>query len=74
MLTCSKCEYTTNRAYNLKRHEINKHYKEILQENNIINNKIEENISPIIEENDCLNNKKNIFALNVIKAIYIINI
>ena len=30
VLKCSFCKYTTPRNYNLKRHEINKHSKEIL--------------------------------------------
>jgi uncharacterized C2H2 Zn-finger protein len=33
ILRCSYCDYTTIRNYNLKRHEINKHSKEILNEN-----------------------------------------
>ena len=38
ILKCSFCDYTTKRNYNLKRHEINKHSKEILNEYNTEDN------------------------------------
>lgn len=36
MLNCTFCNYSSNRKFCIKRHEINKHSKEILQENNKI--------------------------------------
>ena len=50
---CKYCKYTSNRNFNLKQHEINKHYKEILknekeEKNN--NLKLKENENTKIEE------------------------
>ena len=59
MHSCTFCDYSSNRKFCIKRHEISKHSKEILQENIPV---VEENISLDIEENDCLNNNKKYFC------------
>ena len=59
LLNCSFCKYTTNRKYNLERHCINKHSKEIL---NNINTSLEKNNIHYSEENKKSN--LNIFEKN----------
>ena len=52
---CKYCKYTSNRNFNLKQHEINKHYKEILKNENTISN--EKNT--ISNEKNTISNEKN---------------
>ena len=64
ILHCTYCKYTTNRNYNLNRHLINKHSKEILNnENNlneVINTVINERNTVIKEQNTVLNERNTV--------------
>ena len=56
ILHCTYCKYTTNRNYNLNRHQINKHSKELMKsiQNNNVKKYIESN-----EKNTASNEKNN---------------
>ena len=56
MLTCSFCKYTTNKKFNLDRHETNKHSIEII--NKISNLKSIENVVP--NEENVVPNEENV--------------
>ena len=72
---CSFCKYISNKKFNLNRHEVNKHSKEILkndictpnisysqQNNNQIernNNQIEQNNNPMNQNNNLNNSQEN---------------
>lgn len=58
ILKCSFCDYTSCRKYNLKRHEINIHSKEILNENKNVNQIENQNLNQ--NENQNVNDKDNI--------------
>ena len=60
---CKYCKYTSNRNFNLKQHEINKHYKEILKnEKEIIK---EKEVNYLNKEVNYLNKKVNYFDKEV---------
>ena len=56
LLNCSFCKYTTNRYFNLNRHDINKHSKELLLQMNNYND--EKNVVP--NEKNVVPNEKNV--------------
>ena len=55
ILSCEYCKYTTNRNYNLNRHQINKHSKELMK--SIQNNNVEQNTA--LNEKYTASNEKN---------------
>ena len=60
MHSCTFCDYSSNRKFCIKRHEISKHSKEILQENIPV---VEEIVNINDEENVNIDNKKKFFCL-----------
>ena len=63
ILTCSYCNYTSKRNFNLKRHEISKHSKEIMEEikeNSHIKNVVINNLQYFQNENNDILIDKNV--------------
>ena len=58
---CKYCNYNSNRNFNLKQHEINKHYKEILKNEKETLKEEKEIIKEEVNNND--NNKNEFFCI-----------